>query len=542
MSRNLTSRFSRLASLALALGFSTPGLEAQGFELELRLQTGTQVPGAAPGVVFTRFVSSNPALEDGVLCFNGQFDDTAASGSRFGVFTVDQAGNVAPIVFETDLTPNGQPMISTDNEMIDGGRVSWVGWGSRALYLRAADGTGITTAMVDVRTANPARPGENFRSFNVHGRDGDDVVFRAEDQARVEGLYHLDLATGEITLLADPSTPSPFSSTPGVTLDRVFGSPTVRDGRWVCSASDTEGNVGLIADFGSGLVGPVVVGQNVPGRPDTFYSVSQPDIAGDKLVFESLTTPTPGQGVYIYDDSDGSISSIADFTVNDEAGVPFFAAGDPSISIVGGVTSVVFQSGFFSRIHMWIDGSIHRVISRNQVVGTGAVTELSQHAQHAIDGMTTAMQVAFADGVNQGLVVAVPPPQASFETTGVGCDLDFPITLSADSAPRIGQTTTISVTNIPSTASAAQLLFGTSSGTGTPLDALGAPTCILLVDTILATADLSLMTSPATLPLPVPAQPSLIGVRLDTQALVVAPGSNPLNVLLSDLGRMTIGG
>ena len=137
--------------------------------------------------------------------------------------------------------------------------------------------------------------------------------------------------------------------------------------------------------------------------------------------------------------------------------------------------------------------------------------------------------------------------QAGLYTTfGAGCAGSAGIAQNlATPAPRIGQSSTITLSPVPTTA-VALLFVGTSNTFSTsfgplPLDltAFGAPGCFARVSDD-AAQFFTIGSGSATVPLAVPNNPFFVGVQLFTQG-VVFDTTNALGLVLSDAAAMTIG-
>ena len=137
--------------------------------------------------------------------------------------------------------------------------------------------------------------------------------------------------------------------------------------------------------------------------------------------------------------------------------------------------------------------------------------------------------------------------QAGIYTTfGVGCAGSAGIAQNLSTpAPRIGQTSAITLSPVPNTA-VALLFVGTSNTFSTsfgplPLDltAFGAPGCFARVSDD-AAQFFTIGSGSATVPLAVPNNPFFVGVQLFTQG-VVFDTTNALGLVMSDAAAMTIG-
>ncbi len=141
----------------------------------------------------------------------------------------------------------------------------------------------------------------------------------------------------------------------------------------------------------------------------------------------------------------------------------------------------------------------------------------------------------------------VAGPGASYQTFGPGCSNSVGVASNvADSLPRLGYTTTVTIGNVPNPA-VALLLFGTSNVFSTtfgplPLDLgpFGAPGCFGRVsDDALQLFAFGFNGVP--FPLAIPNDLAFFGLQLHTQAIVFE-NVNPLGLTVSDAATMVIGG
>lgn len=371
--------------------------QAPTYSLTKALDDGTQVPGAAPGVLFTGFDSECPSPQDRLLCFEADFDDPVTNAAN-GIFTVDACGTVTPIAFSTDPAPGGGTFGSLRDQMLSGERVAFRGQGSDGIYWRSADGSGPVTTIADTNTMIPHST-ESFTRFFEFGMDGDLVVFMGYDGADQVGLYVRNLNTNTLSVFADSSTPSPFPG-PHATLTSLY-EPMIRDGRVSVKASDSNGNKGLLTDFGHGLVAPVNDTATAPNGLGQFNGFDESSIDGNQVVFQGYTTGGGGAGVYLYDHSNGTFTAIADETIPRPGG-GFFEGfcGNPSLSVANGVTTVIFKSSGTapSGIWAWIDGTLIEIAAAGDLLDGRTVTSVNTDFPYGIEGSDTAIHLYFADG------------------------------------------------------------------------------------------------------------------------------------------------
>lgn len=133
-------------------------------------------------------------------------------------------------------------------------------------------------------------------------------------------------------------------------------------------------------------------------------------------------------------------------------------------------------------------------------------------------------------------------PLGTFTNSGIGCPAAAPVALSADAPPMIGQSVTITASDLPASAAAASMMVGVGASQNLPLDVIGMTGCSLYVDNIIVTAPMSVAGTDATWTLTIANDPGAIGFAINVQSLVLAPGENPLGVVTSDLGSLVVGG
>ena len=367
--------------------------QAPSYELTKYLDLGTQVPDADPGVLFTSFDSEGPSLQNGVLCFQGDFNDPG-TGATEGIFTVDASGTVTPVVFNTEPAPGGGAFQNLRDEIFHGAQVAWRVLPNDGIYARNADGSGPFTTIVDTNSIVPGTM-ETFTSLYEFGMDGDLVLFLGDDDAGVQGAYIKNLLTDTLSVYANTSTQSPFPGA-AATVSSV-GEPMVRDGQFTCKASDTNGTSGLLTDFGAGIVGPVNSTVLSPSGLGNFSSFDESSIAGDRVVYQARTSANSKFGVYMYDHSTATFTTIADETIARPDG-GFFDGfnGNPSLSIVNGITTVIFETD--ADQWAWIDGSLVPIIREGDVLDGKFVEGVTYDFPYGAVGTTTASRPSFTDG------------------------------------------------------------------------------------------------------------------------------------------------
>jgi len=112
---------------------------------------------------------------------------------------------------------------------------------------------------------------------------------------------------------------------------------------------------------------------------------------------------------------------------------------------------------------------------------------------------------------------------------------------SGSTRPALGTTFVLELSLFPSSSTLGIMAFGFAQFPGgIDLTPLGMPGCKQHVS-LDATAFFLLTSSPAQLPFPIPSDPGLIGVTINTQALTLSPGANALGALTSNGLEMRIG-
>lgn len=388
----MTTRPARLSLLGTIATLAAAGsLCAQSYTLTEYVDTSAQVPGIAGNVTFTFFDTETPSFENGLLCFEGRYNDPSL-GYTEGVFTVDAQGQIVAIVRSTDLTSNGTAYGSVSEELLSDGSVSWVSSGAGA-YLRSASG-GAIVPILENGTVLPG-PGQFVQSIRDCARDGDDVLLRCEDGAGDLILCRRDLGTGALTIYSQVGSPSPFPGANATMIDS-FSEPMVRGGQFTARGIDTNGTRGLLTDFGSGIVGPVNTTVTSPNGLGTFSSFDESSIDSDKVVWQGRTSNASGFGIYLYDHGTGTFQTIADETVSRPGGGVFAGCFDPSLSVVDGVTTVVFQHD--DGVWASINGTLVPVARPGETLAGRVVQSAVHRVAYGAAGTSTAVRVQFTDG------------------------------------------------------------------------------------------------------------------------------------------------
>jgi hypothetical protein len=153
----------------------------------------------------------------------------------------------------------------------------------------------------------------------------------------------------------------------------------------------------------------------------------------------------------------------------------------------------------------------------------------------------------YAGGQNSETWEYGPTGPASFTTFGTGCagSAGTPQLAAAPySLPWLGDTFTMRLTNLP--AQPAAMFFGVSKTSWgafslpLALGPFGMPGCTLYVSVDLVVG-LSVTSGVATLALPVPNLPSLVGLSLYAQGVVVSPATNSVGLVVSNAGDLRFG-
>ncbi|MCA8941881.1 MAG: hypothetical protein KDB80_04910 [Planctomycetes bacterium] len=115
-----------------------------------------------------------------------------------------------------------------------------------------------------------------------------------------------------------------------------------------------------------------------------------------------------------------------------------------------------------------------------------------------------------------------------------------PLSISSVDAPTIGTTMTMDVTGIPASATFGAMLFGTAA-TELDLAVIGAAGCHLLTNATLGSVPFAILGSSSTIGLPIVHSDALVGLTVEAQAAVLAPGSTPLGLVTSNRGTLSVG-
>ena len=121
----------------------------------------------------------------------------------------------------------------------------------------------------------------------------------------------------------------------------------------------------------------------------------------------------------------------------------------------------------------------------------------------------------------------------------IGAGGTDPIGLEVNALPRLGSTAELLLSNMPLNATSALLRVGANQRS-IDLGTIGAPGCRLLTSNG-AAIPMAIGAITAFASLPIPNQSALIGLRVNAQAVVAAPGINGLGIATSDGGILRIG-
>ncbi len=148
---------------------------------------------------------------------------------------------------------------------------------------------------------------------------------------------------------------------------------------------------------------------------------------------------------------------------------------------------------------------------------------------------------------NPGTWEYCPDNYPAYEPFGMGCGgSNGVVTLSSGGVPWIGETFDVAVTNLPLSA-AVSILTGLSKGSwgsfSLPFDLspLGMTGCQLLVAPSVSYPLVNTGTS-ATWSLPIPLDPTLLGLQFYNQTIQIDPGINPIGATMSAGAEACIGG
>ncbi|MCP4002330.1 MAG: hypothetical protein GY727_15595 [Gammaproteobacteria bacterium] len=403
---NLLTRTTLFSVVTLMFVVATAQAEIT-FKFTRVVETGDLVPGAMNNATFTAFSADNPSIDGNDLAFEADFNDGTSTD---GIFTYS-GGVINKIAFDTDPTPGGGVYNSFDtyNVMVSGGQVSFRAYyGTPGIYL-APVGGGTVSIIADTSTTIPDGTGETFNSdFGEHRRDGLKTLFEGEGPSGQSGLYLND--NGTLSVYVDLSTASPF----GAGTLNVFSEPFIRGNSISFHGKDTSDNDGILADFGSGLKVVADTTMAPPGGLGNFTRFDESSSDANLLAFEARTAA--GNGVYLYNDTTETITTIADSTVAIPGGVGNFnsSASNPSLS----GSMVLFAGTDSSNTHgryLFFDGTVHKLLAVGDLLDGKVVTYIWNNYPHGLSGNAVGLMVRFADGSEGIYLVSIVKPLSILE-------------------------------------------------------------------------------------------------------------------------------
>ena len=226
------------------------------------------------------------------------------------------------------------------NNLTTPGTWRYKSWAALAFLLFAglpAHAQQITfTKVVDTNTPIPGGTGNFTQLGNRPSIDGNDVAFTASGSGQ-NGIY--TFIDGSLALVVDRNSQVPDHMGSPVNFSGV-GNQTISSGdvAFVGIANLNSFNEGIYANTGGILHAIANADASVPGGTGNFFSLSNPSLAKDKIVFEGHELNAI-DGVYSASAAGGPISLIADENTAVPNGIGTFTHTSGS-SFDG--TSVVF--------------------------------------------------------------------------------------------------------------------------------------------------------------------------------------------------------
>lgn len=302
----------------------------------------------------------------------------------------------------------------------------------------------------------------------------------------------------------------------------------------------------------------------VPGsvtRQHAFFTTSESTGPGSVVQFRdaSITTDPNGYVAWIWDFDGDGISDSNDqnptwtyntcgpttvtLTAIDTLGVAMITRSGPTVgaptsrfdvssSIGGAPFTVYFTDTSENAPTSWAwdfdnNGTVDSTLQNPVHTFAAGVHQVALVASNACGAGSTRVSTVVA-GVSAPSYTA-----GSVVNFGRGCPPDFPMSISTQSNPMDNGQLTLDLTGIPASGALGSLFVG-AAAVNLPLDLIGATDCSLFVNPF-ATVPFTTFAPPtASVSLAIPAGTSLIAAPLHTQGVVLAPGENPLGVVVSD--------
>ncbi|MEO1583450.1 MAG: GC-type dockerin domain-anchored protein [Planctomycetota bacterium] len=417
--------------VAGVVGVAGLGLSAgaqPAFSVTRVAQTGDAVADD-PGATISGISEGTPTVEAGVLVFDADTVGGSGSGGSGAsrLFRASAGGTITTLVSEGTASPGGYVYGPALGAILAGGEVTWrdVSNGAFVRLPLGADplATEPTLVVEAGVTPIPRQPGEVFSaSFDEHGFDGNAVLFEGRNSSGDEGMYRRQGSF--INRIVDRNTPTPFVGGTG-TIAGV-DDPFIRDGQMAFLAGDTSSARGILADFDDGLgLRPIAqAGDPMPGGTGSFNAFNEVSIEGDFAVFGGRrTSPNFDANVYLYQNSTGTLTAIADETVQVPGEGTNFAGFEGNPSIAGG--HVLFEatntplsvSGLF--LYSIADGSLTAVVRVDDTFDGRVVSDFGTRGPAAGLGNQFGFRLEFDNG-DEALYIIEIDEDCPADTNGDG--------------------------------------------------------------------------------------------------------------------------
>lgn len=228
-------------------------------------------------------------------------------------------------------------------------------------FLRRSNGFGGTDVIANTNSMVSGGC-ETFASFDKHARSGISIFTATRSGQNGNDLYRSDFTSAglsELSLILAVGEASPLKAPTAATVFSV-SDPFARGDSFTCTVVDSNGNRGIVGNFGSGedssleTLVDTITGM-APNNRGRFTDIGPSAFNDDKLVVFKGSTST-GQGIYTYrKDTGGAVvittivesGTIAPGTPGD---LPFFAFRGPSIdggNILFTASTTANETGIF---------------------------------------------------------------------------------------------------------------------------------------------------------------------------------------------------
>ncbi len=242
-----------------------------------------------------------PSADDGQVAFTG-----SGQGGQYGVYLGSGVGLTRVADTTTPVPDDTRNFETFASVVLDGTNLAFVGNGRNrpGVYLHDL-ATGNLTRVADTNTPVPGRT-ESFRLFDDHGRgidlDGGKVAFIA-DSPNTSGVYLFDSSSHAISTIADWRMPIPGGD--GSLFRTNFNAVSIDDGRFALqyggdllqTQSPTIPPYGVYAKF-DGLLEKVIAGGDIFENQIVIQAEIGPDsLDGNQIAIQ--VWHTGGEGIYM---------------------------------------------------------------------------------------------------------------------------------------------------------------------------------------------------------------------------------------------------